>query len=98
MHMNKTTQITIRGLDISTKKLLQKKAALKGVSMNKLASEALQQAAGSGGSKVRYERMHNFLAQQYIDKADALAIQQAVGWLDKTSKSKQRRDEHAASL
>lgn len=83
------TQITVRGLDEYTKLSLQKKAAQEGVSLNKLASTALRQMAGTNSSTDRYQQLQNFFTSHAISHADVDAAQQAVAWMDKASKSKQ---------
>ena len=45
--MTKTYQLTIRGLDETTKKRLEQRAAKQGISLNKLVLTTLDEAAGA---------------------------------------------------
>jgi uncharacterized protein (DUF1778 family) len=91
----KTTsyQLTIRGVDSRTKQLLSKKAALKGMSLNKLVLQSLHQTAGTDPEQERYAAMKHLLSQNRMSKADKAAFDEAITWLDKASLEKQKRDE-----
>lgn len=88
-----SVQLTIRGLDPATKSALVKKAAQKGLSLNKYAVATLQQAAGTDTSQIRYRAMKQFLSQHRISSADIKAANEAIAWMDQASKAKQQRDE-----
>ncbi len=87
------TQITVRGLDSETKSALVKKAAQRGLSLNKYALESLKHASGTDSSEERYRAMKQFISKHRISKADKRAFDQALAWSDKASLEKQRRDE-----
>lgn len=96
--MNNNLQITIRGLDSNTKSALAKKAAQKGLSLNKYAVTMLQQAAGTDASEERYKRMKAFIAKHRIPADEIKRINEAIAWSDKASLEKQRRDERDLSI
>lgn len=86
-------QITVRGLDSTTKQALVKKAAQKGVSLNQYALAALKQSAGIETSQERYKRFKQFLSKSRVSDEDKRAVNEAIAWMDKTSIAKQKRDE-----
>lgn len=86
------SQITVRGLDDKTKQALVKKASRKGMSLNKYALESLRQAAGTNGSKERYQELKQFFSKNGISKNDAKTIDDAVAWFNQASLKKQKRD------
>ncbi len=96
--IDKTTQITVRGLDPNTKAALEKKAAKNGLSLNKYTLATLRQAAGTDTSEERYHKMTTFIANHRIPANELQQITQALDWADKTSTQKQQRDERDLSI
>ena len=88
-----STQITIRGLDPETKARLTKKAAQKGLSLNKYSLAALKQAAGTETTEERYKHFVSVIDKHRIPSEDIKAAEEAIAWMDKASLKKQRRDE-----
>lgn len=93
-----SSQITIRGLDPSTKSALVKKAAQKGLSLNKYTLAMLKQVAGTDTSEERYRAMKQFLSKHSMTKADKQAFDEAIAWSDKASLQKQQQDERDLSI
>lgn len=97
--MNNTTlQITIRGLDPTTKDMLVKKANQRGMSLNQYALKTLQQSAGIDDSEMRYQALKQFFSTHRIDKDDMKAFDEAIAWADKASIEKQRKEERDNSI
>jgi hypothetical protein len=97
--MNNTTlQITIRGLDSSTKNALMKKANEQGISLNRYALKTLQNSVGVGDSEMRYQAMKQFFSTHRISKDDMKAFDEAIAWSDKASIEKQLREERDNSI
>ena len=91
-------QITIRGLDATTKSALVKKAAQKGVSLNQYALASLKQSAGIETSEERYKRFKRLLSESHVSHEDVQAVNDAIAWMDKTSIAKQKRDERELGI
>lgn len=91
--MSDTLQITIRGLDPLTKRALVKKAAQRGLSLNRYALQSLKQAAGVEDSQVRYQRMKAAIAHYRIPPEEARRIDEAIAWGKQASLQKQKQDE-----
>lgn len=85
-------QITIRGLDARTKQLLAKKAAEKGLSLNKLGLESLRRTAGTEDNNERYARIRAFLEKHPMPRDEAERIDEALRWHKQASLAKQKRD------
>ncbi len=96
--MNNTYQLTIRGIDKRTKELLKRKAAQEGVSLNKLAYKSLRQTAGTDSSEERFKNMMAVIAKYRIPHEEIVAAEEAIAWMDKASKAKQKRDLRDLSL
>jgi hypothetical protein len=96
--MNTSLQITIRGLDQTTKDALVKKAGQRGVSLNQYALRALQQSAGVDDSEARYQAMKQFFKVHHMSKGDKQAFDDAIAWSDKASLEKQRKEERDNSI
>lgn len=90
---SQSVQITVRGLDPSTKSSLGKKAAQKGLSLNKYAVTVLKQAAGTETSEERFNRFVTVIDKNRIPSEDIRSAEEAITWMDKSSKAKQKRDE-----
>lgn len=88
-----TIQITVRGLDAATKSALAKKAAQKGISLNKYALESLKQVAGTDSSEERYRRLMAVIDKYRISSQNIKAADEAIAWANKASKIKQKRDD-----
>lgn len=91
-------QLTIRGLDETTKTALVKKAAQQGLSLNLYALNALRQSVGVQDQELRYQALKQFLSTHKISQPDRQAIDEAIKWSDETSLKKQREDEHDADF
>ena len=91
-------QLTIRGLDNETKNALQQKAHQQGMSLNKYALKTLKQGAGINTHENRYLKLKDFLNSHSISSSDKTAFDDALLWADSTSKEKQSKDEHDASI
>lgn len=89
-------QLTIRGINDRTKTLLKKQAARKGLSMNQLILNSLQQQAGTDTSRERYNRLVATIDKYRISSEDIKAAEEAIAWMDKASKAKQSQDENDA--
>jgi hypothetical protein len=87
--MSDTIQLTIRGLDPSTKAALVKKASQQGMSLNRYAVKALKKSVGLDENEQRYLEMKQFLSNHKIEKRDLKALEEAISWSDKTSIAKQ---------
>ncbi len=91
---NKTYQITVRGIDARTKEQLAKKAATQQTSLNALAIESLRQTAGTDGENALYQRAVEVLeSEPYMTAKEFKKFNEAIAWMDRTSKEKQKRDE-----
>lgn len=95
---NTTLQLTIRGLDATTKDALVRKAKRQGMSLNRYALKALRHSAGLDDGEQRYQAIKQFLATNHMSKADKQAFDEALAWSDKASLEKQRREDHDAGL
>lgn len=96
--MQHTTQLTIRGIDARTKQRLTKIANLRGVSLNRLAVEVLQQTAGTNSAEVRLQSVRKVLHASRIDDQDIRHAEAAIADMDAVSKAKQERDDHDLSF
>jgi plasmid stability protein len=90
--MSNTFQITIRGLDESTKAALVRRASQQGVSLNRYALKALRQSVGSEDSEKRYLEIKQFLSKNKIEQKDEESLDEALSWSDKASLLKQSRE------
>lgn len=86
-------QLTIRGVDAETKAALVTRAAQSGVSLNKYVLQSVRQAAGTDSSEERYRRMVAVIDKYRIPSEDIKAAEEAIDWMDKASKEKQKQDE-----
>jgi hypothetical protein len=91
--MQHNTQLTIRGIDTRTKQRLTKIANLRGVSLNRLAVEALQQTAGTNSTELRLQGLRGTLRAFRIDDQDIRRAEAAIADMDAISKAKQERDD-----
>lgn len=91
-------QLTVRGIDLRTKRQLTKMAATKGVSLNNLLVGALKQAAGTNTADERLELMLATLHSNKISNNDIAHAGTAIAEMDAVSKEKQKRDEHDFSF
>lgn len=91
-------QLTVRGIDLRTKRQLTRMAATKGVSLNNLLVGALKQAAGTNTTGERLELMRTTLRSNKISENDITHAETAVAEMDAVSKEKQNRDEHDFSF
>jgi len=91
-------QLTIRGVDLRTKQQLTKIASRKGMSLNNLVVEALQQAAGTNTTDQRLQIIQETLRQHRISSNDIAAAETAITEMDVMSKAKQKSDEHDLSF
>ncbi len=93
-----TQQITIRGIDFSTKQKLTKLAAQRGVSLNSLVVDALQRTAGTTTLEQRIQQIHKVLDMHRIASSDIDSAQKAIAQMDKVSKAKQKQEENDFSI
>jgi coenzyme F420-reducing hydrogenase delta subunit len=91
-------QLTIRGVDLHTKRQLTKIASRKGVSLNNLVVGALQQAAGTNTTEQRLQLIRETLRQHRISSNDIATAETAIAEMDAISKAKQKSDEHDLSF
>lgn len=91
-------QLTIRGVDLRTKRQLTKIAARKGISLNNLVVKSLKQTAGTNTTEERLQLMQETLRQHRISSGDIAAAETAIAEMDTVSKAKQKRDEHDLSF
>ena len=92
-YMTHFSQLTIRGVDPATKKLLVQKAAKKGQSINAFALDVLRSSVGSTPATERLQKMTQFLHNNHLHASDVAAVDAAVRVLDNQSTNKQYRDE-----
>lgn len=90
---NSNQQITVRGLDATTKIALINKANREGISLNRYVLKTLQQSAGLDEDEIRYQALKKFLNAHHMTKEDKKAFDEALLWADEASKRKQKRDE-----
>lgn len=88
-----TLQLTIRGLNKTTKEALQQRAGQQGISLNKYALRTLQQRANISSNEERYHELKQFLNKHSMDGANKQAFNDALAWSDKVSKKKQAKDD-----
>ncbi len=90
--MSSKLQLTIRGLDPTTKSALTKKANRQGISLNRYVLKALRQSVGIEDSDKRYLEMKQFLSKHRIGQEDEESLEEALSWSDRASLLKQDKE------